>query len=119
MKKSFLILICFLCIYSLSGQRLSLAVTQVEPIGVDRDTARLVEEHLQTELSKIPIFQLVEGERLDALLEEQELQLSGITSTASAAQAGNIRHSLMLSWLYLESPKPLTGLTRFPSYYLN
>ena len=76
MKKSYLILIFFLCVYSLSGQGLSLAVIQVEPIGVDKNTARLVEELLQTELFKIPFFQLVERDRLGALLQEQELQLS-------------------------------------------
>jgi len=74
----------------LGAEPISLAVTQVEPIGVDRATAQLVEEMLQTEFSRIPLFQLVERGGLAALLQEQELQMSGITSAQSAAQAGNI-----------------------------
>jgi len=70
--------------------RISLAVTRIEPIGIKVKTARLVEEILQTEFSKQPLFHLVERDRLDELLKEQELQLSGITSTDSATLAGNL-----------------------------
>ncbi|MBW2334878.1 MAG: hypothetical protein JRF06_07260, partial [Deltaproteobacteria bacterium] len=65
-------------------------MTRIEPIGIKVKTARLVEEILQTEFSKQPLFQLVERDRLDELLKEQELQLSGITSTDSATLAGNL-----------------------------
>ena len=74
----------------LPAEPISLAVTQIVPIGVDGDTARLTEELLQTEFSKSPVFRLVERSRLDEILEEQKLSLSGITDTDSAIQAGNI-----------------------------
>lgn len=74
----------------LPAEPISLAVTQIVPIGVDSDTARLTEELLQTEFSKSPMFQLVERSRLDEILKEQKLSLSGITDADSAIQAGNI-----------------------------
>ncbi|MBA7651415.1 hypothetical protein ES703_59234 [subsurface metagenome] len=92
MKKAlFLCLVFVLCTSRyLSAEAISLGITQVEPIGVEKKTARLVEELLQTEFSRLPLFRLVERGKLDSILNEQQLQLSGITSAESAVQAGNI-----------------------------
>lgn len=90
MKRSVLFAVYFLIISSAWSQGLSLAVIRVDPIGVDAETARLVEELLNTEFARAPIFQLVERSRLETLLKEQELQLSGITNAESAAKAGNV-----------------------------
>ncbi|GEM_PF-1570507 len=83
---SFLLVACF----TLSAVSIRIAITQIEPIGVKKEVARSVEELLQTDFSKNPMFQLVERSQLDALLKEQELQLSGITSAESATEAGKI-----------------------------
>jgi len=90
MKKFISLIVFILAPFLLFTEGISLVVTRVEPIGVEAETARLVEELLHTELSQIPLFQLVERDKLDTLLQEQELQLSGITSAESAARAGNI-----------------------------
>ena len=89
-KTFWAILILLACCLPLSAQLVEVAVTRVEALGVDTKTARLVEDVLHSELSKQPMLRLVERNRLDALLREQELQLSGITNTESAARAGNI-----------------------------
>lgn len=90
MKKLVILLVCLLAVQVVPAGEISLAVTRVEPIGVERDIARTVEELLQTEFAQVPIFQIVERNQLDAVLAEQELQLSGITSAATAARAGNV-----------------------------
>ncbi|MFH1833728.1 MAG: PEGA domain-containing protein, partial [bacterium] len=90
MKKLLVLVACLLAARFSPAGEISLAVTRVEPIGVERDIARTVEELLQTEFARVPIFQIVERGQLDAVLAEQELQLSGITSATSAARAGNV-----------------------------
>jgi hypothetical protein len=75
---------------SAPAQRISLAVTAIEPIGVRGDTAKIVEQIVQEEFANVPLFQLVERGRLDLLLKEQELQVGGITSAESAVRAGNV-----------------------------
>jgi curli biogenesis system outer membrane secretion channel CsgG len=83
-------LLIFFSLPSVDSQTISLAVIQLDPLGVDSTTAKMFEDVLQTEFSKIPIFQLVERSKLDSLLQEQELQLSGITNAQSVSKAGNI-----------------------------
>ncbi len=92
MKRNLVIFIFVLFVSStlLSAQTISLAVTSVEAIGVEQETARLVEQLLQTEFSKLPFFHLVERNNLKVILEEQQLQLSGITNAATAARLGTI-----------------------------
>jgi len=92
MARKAVLTILMLCIFGLFGfaQVVDLAVTKVEALGVEQKTARVVEDVLQSQLATQPLLRLVERNRLDALLQEQELQLSGITSAESAARAGNV-----------------------------
>ena len=90
MKKLMVILLALCAVHGAGALGVSLAVTQVEPIGVGPEVARTVEELLQTEFAQIPVFQVVERGRLDAVLDEQALQLSGITDADTAARAGNV-----------------------------
>ena len=89
MARKAVLTILMLCIFGLFGfaQVVDLAVTKVEALGVGQKTARLVEDVLQSQLATQPLLRLVERNHLDALLQEQELQLSGITSAESAARA--------------------------------
>jgi len=89
-RLAFVVIICIGIVAFVPAQQISLAVTAVEAIGVSGDTARIVEQIVQEEFAQIPMFQLVERDRLDALLEEQELQVAGITSAESAVRAGGI-----------------------------
>ena len=73
-----------------AAERIGLALVQVDPIGVSRDTARIVEEILQAEFARLPMFRVVERDRLGALLQEQQLQLSGVTNAETAVRAGNV-----------------------------
>ena len=89
MARKAVLTILMLCIFGLFGfaQVVDLAVTKVEALGVEQKTARLVEDVFQSQLATQPLLRLVERKRLDALLQEQELQLSVITSAESAARA--------------------------------
>ncbi len=69
---------------------LSLAVLPVEPLGVDKGTATVVTESIKENISSKGIFELVERERLDLLLKEQELQLSDVTAEDNAVKVGNL-----------------------------
>jgi len=89
-RLAFVVIICIGIISIVPAQQISLAVTAVEAIGVSGDTARIVEQIVQEQFAQIAMFQLVERDRLDALLEEQELQVAGITSAESAVRAGGI-----------------------------
>jgi len=86
---SFLFFIIFTAAYTYS-ETISLAVIKIEPLGVKAETARMIEDILQTEFSKKPLFQVVERTRLNSLMEEQKLQISGMTDAESAAETGNI-----------------------------
>lgn len=94
MRRVYIVILCMIFMVSaaafLPAEPISLAVTQIVPIGVDEDTAQLTVELLQTEFSKSPVFRLVERSRLDEILQEQKLSLSGITDADSAVEAGNI-----------------------------
>ncbi|TFG80458.1 MAG: hypothetical protein E4H20_11030, partial [Spirochaetales bacterium] len=90
MKQFLLALFLFTTGLTAWGQGPRLAITRVEPIGVEDATARLTEELLQTEFSRYPQFQLIERGRLNELLMEQELQMAGITNAESAARVGGI-----------------------------
>ncbi|TFG82878.1 MAG: PEGA domain-containing protein [Spirochaetales bacterium] len=88
MKKVLLFFIFIKC--TLSLQAIDLAVTTIEGLGVDQSLSRLVEDTLQSELAAYPLLKLVERGRLTSVLNEQELEVSGITSSQSASVLGSI-----------------------------
>ncbi len=69
---------------------LSLAVIPVEPLGVEKNIAVVVTELVKADLSSKGMFELIERERLDAILKEQELQLSDITEKDNAVKVGSL-----------------------------
>ncbi len=69
---------------------LSVAVIPVEPLGVDKNVAMITTELIQGELSSRGVFELVEREKLDAILKEQELQISDITNKEKAIRIGSL-----------------------------
>ena len=92
MKNNVLILILLItlsCI-SVNAEPIRLAVSNIESLGVDENTAEMAEELLQIELTKYPLFTLVERAELETLLQEQQLQLSGVTDINNAIKIGNL-----------------------------
>jgi hypothetical protein len=88
MKKLFAILGLIFLLSKLEA--IDLAVTYIEGLGVDRSVSRLVEDALQSELSRFPILNLVERSRLETVLKEQELEISGITNAQNASTIGGV-----------------------------
>ena len=79
MKKFFsvLFLTLILC-FSVNAEPLRLAASNIEALGVDQNTASMVEELLQIEFTKNPLLTTVERAELDALLGEQQLSETGL-----------------------------------------
>lgn len=83
-------LVSFLLPHLASSQDISIAAARIEPIGVQGDTARLLDELITTSLTREALFTVIERNRIDLLLEEQKFQQSGITDTSSAVRLGGI-----------------------------
>lgn len=93
MKKGILSVYCLaFLLLPVTGftQDISIAAAGIEPIGVQEETARLTDELITTALTGNPMFTLIERRQIEALIEEQKLQQSGITDTSSAVEAGAI-----------------------------
>lgn len=72
------------------SQGVTIAAARIEPIGVREETAKLTDELIITALAGETMFTVIERRQVDALMEEQRLQQSGITDTTSAVEAGSI-----------------------------
>ncbi|MBN2049621.1 MAG: PEGA domain-containing protein [Spirochaetales bacterium] len=92
-KKISCMTILFLTVFTLAGLDtggLPLGLMELEPIGVDKQTALTVEEMLRTEFVRNSLFTVVEKARLNELLREQNTQLSGMTESTEAVRVGQI-----------------------------
>ena len=86
----FFVLLALVICFSTIAEPVSIAVSNIEPLGVDEDTAFMVEELLQIEFSQHSLFRVVERSKMNALMKEQRFQLSGVTDVENAIKAGNL-----------------------------
>lgn len=108
-KVLFFLLFSILAASNLFSEPIRIAVTEIEALGVKPETAAMVTSFLQSEFSRTPLFHVVERGKLDQILAEHKLQLSGITGAQSAAKTGNI----------LEVQKVIFGsISRYESKYV-
>jgi hypothetical protein len=89
MKKVLLLALLSLNAVGLLSQQITLAVTRVEPVAVDAETAQRTEDALQAELEKLPQFKVLARVGLDQALEGRGLKLSAINDAESASLAGS------------------------------
>ncbi len=75
---------------SLSATPIRLAVASIEAVGVADDVTHTVQELLQAAFARRPEFQLVERAQLAAILEEQQVQLSGLTAAETSVEVGAV-----------------------------
>ncbi|MBD3392259.1 MAG: PEGA domain-containing protein [Chitinivibrionales bacterium] len=69
---------------------IDIAIMDLEPLGAPPEQVRKATEILRTQFTQHPLFQVIERGRLSELLEEQKLQLSGLTSAGKAVEVGNV-----------------------------
>lgn len=78
---------------ALSPAPITIAILPVEGIGVPEEQAAAVTDLLYTNLTAVPLFQVVERARLDQVLTEQEIQVSGLTGAQQAVRIGNLTNA--------------------------
>jgi len=72
------------------GKRLKVAVLPFEKVGVSSDNAKSITEIFTTKLVNSGYFDVVERNRLESLITEKKLQLSGLVAIDKAVRAGKI-----------------------------
>lgn len=72
------------------GQRLNVAVLDLDPTGITEKDARFLSDRLRTELFETGSFQVVEREKMEEILEEQGFQNTGCTSVECAVEIGQL-----------------------------
>jgi len=87
--KKILIAVGVLLIASLSAQ-LKIAVMEFEGKNVPQTDASALTDRLRAELFLTGKFVVLEREKMDVILKEQQFQLSGCTSDACAVEAGQL-----------------------------
>ena len=95
MKKQALVyLLFFFPFFAVANE--SVGPIVVADFAADKDSeeyAEMVSELVLSEIGKVSYFAVVEREQLEKLLEEQKLQLSGITSQSDAVTIGEIANA--------------------------
>ncbi len=69
---------------------LALAVMDLQSLGTPREAVLSASELLRAEFVKNPLFNVIERSRLDEILGEQSIQLSGLTDSARAVTIGKV-----------------------------
>lgn len=91
MKKWLWVFLFMWCMISTAKtDEVTLAVMEMDPVGVSKDTAQIVTELLHTELFKTSLFDMVERRQIRKVLEEYSLQLAGLTGDEYEIRLGQL-----------------------------
>lgn len=91
--KKFIFVFIFLTVCKLplfAEQKMSLAVMTLKSNGIPKIVTNAVTDVIRTEFANYGNFEVVERGQLDKVIEEQELQLTGLTSGKNAVKIGQI-----------------------------
>ncbi len=69
---------------------MSVAVNDLDPKGIDMETADVISDRLRTELFKTGFFTVVERGQMEEILKEQGFQQSGCISDACSVEMGQL-----------------------------
>jgi len=64
------------------------AILELDAHGVSEDKAAVFSQNLETELFRTGVYKLIERQKIDAVIDEYKIQLSGLTETEKAVQLG-------------------------------
>ena len=73
-----------------TGQRVNIAVLDLDPTGVSAEDSRFLSDRLRTELFETGSFQVIEREKMEEILSEQGFQNTGCTSVECAVEIGQL-----------------------------
>jgi len=73
-----------------SQSKMAIAVLSFEAKNVSRETAEAVADILSTELFNTKRFEVIERQAIVRILEEQKLQMTGVTDMSQAAEIGKV-----------------------------
>jgi len=72
-------------------EKIQIAILDLDALGVSEDEARAVTERLRSRLNELDVFDLIERNRMNQILEEQSFQISGAcTDMECAVQIGQL-----------------------------
>jgi len=69
---------------------MNIAVIDLDPTGIPINEAQFLSDRLRTELFETQMFQVVEREKMNAILDEQGFQQTGCTSVECAIEIGQL-----------------------------
>ncbi len=76
----------------------TIAVIDLEGIGISKDETNLLTNRLRNELVKTKAFRVVERQEMSKILKEQKFQASGCTSTECAVEIGQLLGVERIVW---------------------
>jgi TolB-like protein len=85
-----LLLFVLLFTISYSEDKASIAVLELEPLGISENEAKVLSSRLRTELFGTENFTVLERDKMDEILKEQGFQLSGCTTNECVVEAGKL-----------------------------
>ncbi|KMQ51514.1 hypothetical protein CHISP_1522 [Chitinispirillum alkaliphilum] len=95
LMRPLIVAICMLSVLSVGlcaqdVSNVSLAVSDLVPLGVTDHEAAIISEQLRIELMKTPMIQLIERTQMEEILKEQGFQQLGCTNNACAVEVGQL-----------------------------
>ncbi len=89
MKKSIFFCFIFMTLQA-QNSTLNIAVLDLDPTGIDVEQSRFLSDRLRAELFNTGSFNVIERDKMNAVLEEQGFQQSGCTSVECAVEIGQL-----------------------------
>jgi len=89
MKFNIIILFLFSTLI-IAQDKASIAVLELEPVGLSHNEAQVLSNRLRTELFKTDKFTVLERDKMSEILIEQGFQLSGCTTNECVVEAGKL-----------------------------
>lgn len=83
-------LFLFLTVSLAQNTKMNIAVIDLDPTGIPKNEAQFLSDRLRTELFETGVFQVVEREKMNAILNEQGFQQTGCTSVECAIEIGQL-----------------------------
>lgn len=93
----FLLFFMLLLTNTVSAQKTTLAIVDLEGIGISAPEAVALSNRLRNELIKLDVYSVVERGLMASILAEQDFQMTGCTSNECLVEAGQLIGAEILS----------------------
>ena len=89
-KKTMILIFLFFSTSFAQNSKLNIAVMDLDPTGISKNEAQFLTDRLRTELFETGVYQVVERDKMNAILNEQGFQQTGCTSVECAIEIGQL-----------------------------